>query len=113
MPLSLFATTTGTRAVLRVGGRLDLVSAAEFRSAVEFEIEKRPARLVVDLADVDFMDSTGLGVLVRVQRKAQAEGVEIVLAAAQQIVEQVLRVTGVIQVLPLYPDAAAALAEPS
>ena len=101
----------GARTVLRIGGRLDLPSSSELRSALDLEIERAPARLVLDMSDVEFMDSTGLGVLVRAQRKAQAQAVELVLASAPEIVEQVLRVTNAVQILPLYPDVSSALAE--
>lgn len=111
MPLSLESSTSGARAVLRVGGRLDLPSSSELRNALDLEIERGPSRLVVDLSGVDFLDSTGLGVLVRAQRKAASSEVELVLSAAQPIVEQVLRVTNAVQILPLYPDVDSALAQ--
>ena len=111
MVLSLRTTTEGTRAVLHVGGRLDLPSAAELRSAIDAELDRRPARLVLDLTEVEFLDSTGLGVLVAAQRKATAAGSQIVLAGARPIVERVLRITSVIDILPVHADVAAALAE--
>jgi anti-sigma B factor antagonist len=109
--LSLESSTSGARAVLKVGGRLDLPSSSELRSALDLEIERGPSRLVVDLADVDFLDSTGLGVLVGAQRKASSRDVEMVLSSAQEIVERVLRVTNAVTILPLYPDTASALAQ--
>jgi anti-anti-sigma factor len=109
--LTFESSPRGARTLLSVSGRLDLASSSELRSALELEIERAPSRLVVDLSDVDFLDSTGLGVLVRAQRKAVAAQVELVLACAQDIVEQVLRVTNAVQILPLYPDTTSALAE--
>ena len=111
MLLELESSSSGARTVLRIVGRLDLASSSELRGALDLEIEHRPSRLVVDLSDVDFLDSTGLGVLVRAQRKAAAADVEIVLASANEIIGQVLRVTNAVQILPLYPDVASALAQ--
>lgn len=108
--LALETTRHGGRSVVTVGGRLDLVTASDLRSALDHELEERPARIVVDLAGVDFMDSTGLGVLIAVQRRAQDVGSSIVLSSAAPIVLTVLRVTGAERLLPLYDSAEQALA---
>ena len=108
--IALDTSRHGTRSVVRIGGRLDLVSAPELRSALDHALDDRPARLVVDLGGVDFMDSTGLGVLVAAQRKANQAGSAIVLSAACPIVTTVLRVTSAIEILPLYDTPEQALA---
>ena len=108
--LALDTSRHGARSVVRVGGRLDLVSSAEMRSALEYALDDQPSRIVVDLEGVDFMDSTGLGVLVAAQRKAQSAGSTIVLASARPIVATVLRVTSAIELLPLYDTTDQALA---
>ena len=108
--LALDTSKHGARSLVRVGGRLDLVSSSEMRSALDYALDDRPSRLVVDLADVEFMDSTGLGVLVAAQRKAQSIGSSIVLSSARPIVSTVLRVTSASELLPLYDSSEQALA---
>lgn len=107
--LALDTSRHGARSVVRVGGRLDLVSSSELRSALDYALDDHPSRIVVDLEGVDFMDSTGLGVLVAAQRRAHQVGSSIVLAAACPIVATVLRVTSAVEILPLYESADQAL----
>jgi anti-sigma B factor antagonist len=100
----------GARSVVRLAGRLDLVSASELRSTLDYALDDRPSRIVVDLGEVEFVDSTGLGVLVAAQRRALGAGSSIVLSAAPPIVETVLRVTSAIDLFPLYASPEQALA---
>jgi anti-sigma B factor antagonist len=57
-------TRSGATVVKPVGNRLDLEVAAEFRGALLQLIDSGQHRVVVDLSDVDFIDSSGLGALV-------------------------------------------------
>ena len=56
--------------------------------------ERRPQRLVVDMTDVTFLDSTGLGAIVALQRRQRAHGGVVAIANAAPHVEQVLQLTG-------------------
>jgi anti-anti-sigma factor len=55
--------------VLHLQGELDLYNAQELRQALAEAVEQEPERLVVDLAAVEFIDSTALGVLVEGRAK--------------------------------------------
>ena len=66
--------------------------------------------LVVDLARVDFLDSTGLSVLVKaLKRVREAEGSLDVVVVSERV-EKVFRITGLDQLIPLHASVAAALA---
>jgi anti-anti-sigma factor len=54
----------GSACVVRLGGELDLYNADNLRAALADACAKAPERLVVDLSEVEFMDSTALGVLI-------------------------------------------------
>ena len=54
----------GTATIVRLAGELDLYNAPLVREALLGVVRERPARLVVDLGEVEFLDSTALGVLV-------------------------------------------------
>jgi anti-anti-sigma factor len=56
--------------------------------------ERRPQRLVIDMTDVTFLDSTGLGAIVALQRRQRAHGGVVAIANAAPPVEQVLQLTG-------------------
>jgi anti-sigma B factor antagonist len=71
-----------------------------------------PAFIVLDLSQLTFIDSTGLGVLVGAQRRARETGGEVRLAGAAPGVQRVLEVTGLDTVFGVFPsvdDARAAL----
>jgi anti-sigma B factor antagonist len=99
----------GDRATLRVDGRLDLVSAGGLRRAVEDLLAAGRRRLVVDLADVPFMDSSGVGALVGSLKLARNGGGELRIAAAGTQVREVLRLTTIDRVLHPYDSVDAAL----
>ena len=78
--------------VLRLGGELDLYNVGQVREALAAAAEDRPARVVVDLSRVTFLDSTALGVLVEA-RAALPEGA-LRLAAPQLETTRALKVSG-------------------
>ena len=85
---------------LRPSGELDMLLADELRiewlSAVR---QLRPDRLVIDLSDVTFIDSSGLGLIVALHKlQKQHEGV-VVLTAPQRLVRRVLGLSGIDQVI--------------
>ena len=65
---------------------------------------------MVDLAGVDFLDSTGLGVLLGGLKRVRAQSGALALARAEPQVRKVFEVTRVIEILPLHDDLDAALA---
>jgi anti-sigma B factor antagonist len=54
----------GDACVVRLGGELDLYNANEVRQALKTAFADSPSRVVVDLSEVEFLDSTALGVLI-------------------------------------------------
>jgi anti-sigma B factor antagonist len=84
--------TIGATVVVRLAGELDLYNAEEVRTALANAASSSPARVVVDLAEVDFVDSTALGVLV--EARAKVGGQRLVLAAPQLDTRRTLQVSG-------------------
>jgi anti-anti-sigma factor len=76
-------------------GDIDVASVEHQRgqwlAAVE---ERRPRRLVIDMTDVTFLDSTGLGAIVALQRRQRSHGGVVAIANAAPQVQQVLQLTG-------------------
>ncbi|MDA2806827.1 STAS domain-containing protein [Nocardiopsis suaedae] len=87
-------------------GELDLVGAAEVRRAA-CEAERRAGPLLVaDLRGLDFIDSSGLALLVELERGRRARGGRMaVLAAASGRIAKVLRCSGLDQVLDVRVSA--------
>lgn len=64
---------------MRLTGELDLYNAEEVRAALREVCMRQPERVVVDLSEVEFMDSTALGVLVEAKRQlAKGDGFALV-----------------------------------
>jgi anti-sigma B factor antagonist len=79
--------------VVRLAGELDLYNSAQVREAIEAAAGESPARLVADLTEVTFVDSTALGALVEAQ-KGLPEGTRLVVAAPSSEVRRALDVSG-------------------
>ena len=78
--------------VIHLAGELDLYNADEIRSALVEAIGSGSRRVVIDMADVEFVDSTALGVLIEARSKVGADGLR--LAAPQLETRRTLQVSG-------------------
>ena len=83
-----------TRATLVLTGDIDMASEPALRHVTANLPLRELERLTVDLADVPFMDSTGVGFLVALRKRMSAHS-ELLVVNAQPIVARVLRLTGV------------------
>ena len=99
----------GGATLVVASGRLDMVSAPDFKSLIASTVKDGSACVVVDLAGVKFMDSSGLGALISGLRVARQAGGRFLIAAATAQVRAVLQVTQVDQVLHPYPNVDDAL----
>jgi anti-sigma B factor antagonist len=82
----------GSGVVIHLAGELDLYNADEIRSALATAMDGGAARIVIDMADVEFVDSTALGVLIEARSKLGADGLR--LAAPQLETRRTLQVSG-------------------
>jgi anti-sigma B factor antagonist len=92
----------GGIAVLRLSGKLNMVSAASVRETVASLVGAGSTRVVVDLADVDFLDSSGLGALVSGLKSTRQAGGDLRIASPGEQVRLVLRLTNMERVLIPY-----------
>jgi anti-sigma B factor antagonist len=94
------------RVVVAVSGEVDLASRDRLQSAIVTAIgEAGPGHnVIVDLSETTFLDSTGIGVLVRGSQAADAAMVDYAIAGATGMVRQVLELTGVLGALTADPD---------
>ncbi|BBZ43679.1 STAS domain-containing protein [Mycobacterium parmense] len=99
--------------VLKAVGEIDLGSAPVLADATDRALAGRPAAMVIDLSDVDFMASAGLEVLVKAYRTA-AGNTKVVVVADGPATSRPIRLMGVDEVVPLYSvldDAIAGLTD--
>lgn len=95
-------------AVVRPKGRLDMVAAPMLREVVRETVADGHIRVVVDLSDTTFLDSSGLGALIAGLRSAREAGGDLRIACAGEQVLMVLELTKMDTVLRPYPSAEAA-----
>jgi anti-sigma B factor antagonist len=113
MKLRLARRALGDAVVVAVEGELDLFTAPFLRDEVRDAIKQDGATLVLDLADLSFMDSSGLSVLIEAWRLATSQGGGVTLAAPQAPVARILHTTGLDRRIKIYPDVdTAVLAHP-
>lgn len=81
--------------LIGVSGELDLASSPELERELERGASSDVELLIIDLRKLEFMDSTGLSVLVRGHQKATQNGKEFAVVKGPQQVERLLSLTGV------------------
>lgn len=78
------------KTTIALQGRFDFNSHREFRDAVDRAIKEAVAQIQVDLAGVDYLDSSALGMLLVLRDKAKGVGKTVALANARGAVRQVI-----------------------
>lgn len=98
-------------AVLKLGGKLNMVSSRSFRDAVTECVAANQTRLAIDLTGVDFIDSSGLGALISGLKTTRQAGGDLRIAAPNDQVRLVLQLTNMERLLTAYPDAPTAFVD--
>ena len=82
--------------IVRITGDIDHHSAQTIRTEADTEMEKnRPERMILDLTETEFMDSSGLGLILGRMRKAEERGIRFQLLNPSDQVMKILRLSGV------------------
>ena len=87
-------TTHNGAVVLAVQGELDLASSAALEEELD-RVRERGELVILDLRELDFMDSTGLSVLVKAHQRAEETGGRFGLVRGRPQVQRLLTLTGV------------------
>ena len=101
--------------VVAVGGEIDVYSAPKLREKLISLVESGSYHLIIDIEAVEFLDSTGLGVLVGGLKRVRAHDGWIDLVCTQGRILRIFRITGLSRVFNIYDsvvDAIAAHAAP-
>lgn len=110
MGVTVTTSETGPVPVVHVSGDVDVTAAPALREAIDAVVAEGHRRLVLDLTEVTFIDSTGLGVVVGRLKGLRREGGSLVVAAAHERVLRVLAITGLDTVLEVAADVPSAVA---
>ena len=110
MDLSLETRQENDRTVIEVGGEIDVYTAPKLRERIIELVDEGQYHLVVDLEKVEFLDSTGLGVLVGGLKKVRAHDGSLQLICTQERLLKIFRITGLAKVFVIHDSADGALA---
>jgi anti-sigma B factor antagonist len=99
----------GDVAIVTIHGDLDIVSSRELDEHMT-RARRQQSRLILDLAGVDFMDTSSLAVIVGHWKKLEASGGTLMLAGARYQYTKTLWVTGLADRIPLYENVEQAVA---
>lgn len=94
MELGITTQATGSRTVVAVTGELDVHTADDLQGALRDLIDNGAGDVVVDLRELEFLDSTGLGVLVRALKWAREAGGGLQVVADDDKIVKVFTITG-------------------
>ena len=111
MELSVVTRREGVHTVIGVTGEIDVYTAPTLRERLNEVVADGQHHLVVDMSGVDFLDSTGLGVLVGGLKRVRSQNGSLQLVCDQEKILKVFRITGLTKVFPIHPTLDRALAE--
>lgn len=102
--ISVMTSEAGEVHVVHVAGEIDVTSAAVLRDALEALIADGHRQLTLDLTDVTFLDSTGLGIVVGRLKRLTRHGGTMTVAVSHERVLRVFTITGLDRLLEIRPD---------
>ena len=111
MDLSLQTREVDSRTIVAVGGEIDVYTAPKLRDKITELVGNGNYNLVIDMEKVEFLDSTGLGVLVGGLKKVRAHDGSMRLICNQERLLKIFRITGLAKVFVIHGSQADALAE--
>jgi anti-sigma B factor antagonist len=110
-PFRVSVSRSDGRVLIAVDGELDLATAPELRDVLVALPEEGAREVTLDLTGLEFIDSTGLSVLVMAFTRERAAGGSLVIRNPSQSVTRILEITGLVSVFTIeHEDAATRLA---
>jgi anti-sigma B factor antagonist len=105
--LELEVTTrdVGDYTVIKLKGEVDIYTAPSLRETIVDSVEKERYKIAVDLDEVDFLDSTGLGVLVGGLKRVKQHDGELGIICNQEKILRIFKITGLTKIFNIYESA--------
>lgn len=110
MDLTLSTREVGGTTIVSVGGEIDVYTAPKLRDKITELVGEGVFDIVIDMESVEFLDSTGLGVLVGGLKKVRAHDGSLELVCTQDRLLKIFRITGLAKVFVIHDSADGALA---
>lgn len=97
-------------ALIKVVGELDVYTSAKFRDLTIKLIDSGHTRIVLDLTYLEYLDSTGNGVIVGTLKRCRKQGGSVSLVINQERIAKIFRITGLSKVFAIFEDVDSAVA---
>ena len=107
MDLTIRVDESGTTRVVHLSGSCDLASAPGLRQTLHGLTPPEVQDVILDVTALEFIDSTGLGVVLGAMRRLREGGGSLSIAGADGIVRRVLEITDLDKVIPMIDTAPA------
>lgn len=98
----------GGIAILDVAGELDLFTSPKLQEALD-GVLRGQARVIVNLSETTYLDSTALRILTAARQEAQEAGGNVGLIYTQPPIDRLMTITGLKDLFPIFPSEAEAL----
>ena len=95
--------------IIDVKGDLDLYNAFRLKEAVQRMIDADARVLILNMKDVDYVDSSGIGALLSINRLLAKDGRKLRIASVTQTVQNLMNITGLTGFLPISKTVAEAI----
>lgn len=90
--------------IVRLSGELDHHTAEQVRKTIESELDSGMTHLVLNLANLEFMDSSGLGVILGRYKRVSQLGGKMTLCSIQPSIYRLMEMSGLFKILPIFED---------
>ena len=97
-------TAGSAHTLVTLAGECDLHTGRQLRDVLTSEVSRGAQRMILDLSGLNFMDSTGMQVLLSVRTVLNVRGGSLSLVAPQPVVARILELTGADQYIPVYSN---------
>lgn len=110
MDLTLATRDAGSATVLEVAGEVDVYTAPRMREQIVDLVTEGRYQLIIDMEAVEFLDSTGLGVLVGGLKRVRAHEGDLAVVCSHERILKIFRITGLTKVFNIHASVPEALA---
>ncbi len=109
-PFEIYSETGGTASIVSAQGEIDLSTAAQFEAAIRAAENHNEREVIVDLCEVDFIDSSGLRVLILSSERLRDRGKELHVVCVAGAVRRVFDTAAINERFAIYESREEAIA---
>ena len=103
---------SGNTLICYVKGELDHHTCDHFRDYIDYNLENNPVKhLILDLSQLEFTDSSGIGVLIGRYKKVSGLGGKVAVVKEKRQVSKVFQISGIYEIIPSFSSIEQALKE--